>query len=118
MDGWFGLGRPVLVWSQDDEHCNLIQIKTADFFHFALVASHYCFITKVVEVADRGGGLKSLDRSTERFVLPLDVVLHCYKKPKVVLKKVCINQFPGVTSWIAALRCYHDQPNFSRCFLQ
>lgn len=61
VDGWFGLGWSVLVWSQDDEHCNLIQIKTADFFHFALVASHYCFITKVIEVADSGDGLWSLD---------------------------------------------------------
>lgn len=32
VDGWLGLGWSVPVWIQNDEHCNLIQIKTADFF--------------------------------------------------------------------------------------
>lgn len=57
-----GLSRSAVLWSQNDEHCNLIQIKTVDSFffsfHFPLVASNHCFSMKITAVAHSGSDYK------------------------------------------------------------
>lgn len=62
-----GLVWSVLVSSQDDEHCNLIQIKTADFFFFILPSLPHIIVSSrkswrwLIVVVDYGVWIEVLE---------------------------------------------------------